>query len=219
MRKLHLIMSGMAAASALALASPAMAGKHDRAEQAIAEAQGKIDAANKVGASGAAPHTAANAEASLKIAREALKSGHKEDAIRDAIHASQLADVALGEAQRGQAQANAAQADATAAAQQQAANANARADAAQQTADSAQQSAAAAQADAAAARATPPVIVAAAPTPAPATTVTTETTKTVPVRVATAKPATHKVVRRTVVAHPVARQTETTKTTVTTTPQ
>ncbi|WP_419828127.1 hypothetical protein [Sphingomonas sp.] len=179
--------------------SPAVAGKHDRAKDAIATAQGKVDASAKV-SGGDTPRIQASAEASLRAARESLSSGHKERAIAEANRAQQLADQALGEAQKSRADAAQAQADAgVAAAQAQAADANARADAAGQAAMQA-------QADAAAARAQPPVMVAPAPT---ATVTSTETTKTV----TPARPAVRKVVRR--AARP-ASVTEKTTTTVST---
>ena len=104
MRTFTVMMRGLCAASALALVTaPAVAGKKDRAEQAIAEARGKIDAANKTGTAGEAPHATAAAEASLKLAREALAAGHKEAAIQEAIHASELADAAIGQTQQNRA--------------------------------------------------------------------------------------------------------------------
>lgn len=158
-----------AATALLLAATPALAGKHDRAETAIAQAQAKIDASGKVvGAD--MPRMQANAEAALRSAREALKSGHKEEAIAEANRAQQLADQALGESQKRQADAAQAQSDASvAAATAAAADANARADAATQAA-------VAAQADAQAARSAPPVMVAPAPTPTQTTTTTTEVT-------------------------------------------
>ncbi|WP_420137766.1 hypothetical protein [Sphingomonas sp.] len=212
MRMFPSMVRSLCAASALALvAAPALAGKHDRAEQAIAEARGKIDAANKVGTAGEAPHSTAAAEASLKLARESLASGHKEEAIQQAIHASQLADTAIGQTQQNRSAAEQTQradaADAAAAAQQEAAAANERA-------ATAEQAAAAAAADAQAARSAPPIVVA-ANTPAPTTTVTTETTKHSSVAPATRTRVRKAPVRTTVRTRPVA--TETTKTTVTTT--
>jgi len=183
---------GLALSAILALStSPALAeGKHDRAKEAMAAAQAKIDAANKIGAATATPHLAADAEAMLRTAHEDLSRGKKEEAIQDANRASQLADTAIGEAQRRKdAMAQRSQADAAAAAaaaQNQAADANARADAAQAAA---QQAAAAADA----ARNTPPVVVAAAPQPvATSTTTTVEEDKTV----ARTGTAAHRVVRR-----------------------
>lgn len=172
MTRTNLIAASLGATALIFAASPTLAqGKADRARSAIAEAHGKIDAANKVGVAGDAPRMQAEAQAALRTAEEELARGQKEAAITDAHRASQLADTALGEAQRNRnMQANAQQAEAqaaTAEAQQQAHAANERADAAQQAAASA-------AADAAAARAAPPVVVAA---PTPTTTVTTETVK------------------------------------------
>ena len=143
-----------AMSAALAFSTPALAaGKHERAEAAIAEARAKIDASAKVGASAQTPRLQADAAAALRTAEERLARGDKEEAIAAAHRASQLADTALGEAQHARtvnAQAATANAqDAAADAQAQAAAANARANAAEQAAASA-------QADAAAARATPP---------------------------------------------------------------
>jgi len=218
MRNLR-FMRGMIVASALALAAtPAIAGDEERARAAIAEAQGKIEAANHLDADKIVPGEIAQAVASLRLAQEELKGGHEQKAIRAALEAQAFADTALGHAQQRQAAAANAQNATITAAQQQAADANARADAAEQAAASAQQAAAAAQADAAAARATPPVVVAAAD-PAPVTTVTTETTKAVAPANSARKQPVRRTVKRTTTAHAQPRVTETTRTTVTTTPQ
>ena len=88
---------------ALLVAGPALAeGKGDRAQEAIARASGKIDAANKLGVGGEVPGMIARAQAALDTAKEDAASGHKEAAIADANHASQLADTALGVAQKRQ---------------------------------------------------------------------------------------------------------------------
>jgi hypothetical protein len=183
----------LAGALASGLAAPAYAGKSDRAAQAIAAAQAKIDSARTVGAGTELPRRIAAAQAELARASEAKQSGHNEDAIQIAIHAQAMADAILGETtQRKEDAAAATQAaaqDQAAAAQHQveaarteAAQANARADAAQQAA---QQSAAAAQAAAATAAATP--------APAPTAVETTVTTAT---------PAgTHRTVKKKVVVH------------------
>lgn len=164
MSKFRSVMNGVALSAMLFASGAAMAeGKADRARKAIAEAQGKIEAANKLAPNGEVPNLQAGAVSSLKLAREDLKSGNKDQSIAEAIHAGELADRAIGVSQRMQsAQADQHAADA-AAAQQEAASANARA-------ESAEASANAAAADAAAARAQPPVVI------APAPTVTTETT-------------------------------------------
>jgi len=195
-------------------AAPVLAeGKHDRAKEAMAAAQAKIDTANKIGAAANTPRLAAEAEAMLRTAHEDLSRGNKDQAIQDANRAAQLADVAIGEAQHHRdemAQHQQANAAAVAAdAQNQAADANARADAAQQAA---QQAAAAAEA----ARNATPVVVAAAPAPVSTTTTTTvEQDRTIAHTAPTAK----RVVRHTAPAKrtgTVAR--EKTTTTVTTTP-
>lgn len=194
----------------IAAASPAVAqGKADRARTAIAEASAKIDAANKIGASGEVPRLQAEAQAALRTAKEDLSSGRKEEAIAAANHASELADMALGESHKRQMNAaGSAQADAAAtaaAAQQDAAAANARA-------DNAEQAAASAAADAAAARNAPPVLAVAPP--AATTTVTTETTKAVAPRTAVKRRVVHRTTARQAARTPVA--TEKTTTTVTT---
>ena len=102
MQRSNIIVRG-ACISALALlvAGPALAeGKGDRAQEAIARASGKIDAANKVGVGGEVPGMIARAQAALDTAKEDAASGHKEAAIADANNASQLADTALGVAQK-----------------------------------------------------------------------------------------------------------------------
>jgi hypothetical protein len=170
----------------LLTAGPAFAGKEDRAQQAIAAAAAKIDAANKVGASGETPRTVARAQAMLAHAREDLKRGHKTEAFDEATQASELADTALGTSQQNKIQAERDQRTsaevAASAAQQDAADANARAVDANARAANAEQSAAMAAADAAAVRATPP--------PVPVTTTVTTVNKSSHVVAA------HRVVRR-----------------------
>jgi hypothetical protein len=203
------LMRGASVAALLALtAAPTLAfpGKADRAQAAIAAAQAKIDAANKVGASGQVPEMQAHAQAALATAKEDLASGHKEDAIADATHAGELADGALGQTHRNTTEAaRAATADAAQAAsdaQQQAAAANSRA-------DSAEQAAATAQAQADAARNAPPVVAAVAPAPTTTVTVERQTASAAPAHV------THRVVHHTGTA---TTQRVAERTTVTTTP-
>jgi hypothetical protein len=195
---------------ALFAASPALGqGKKDRAREAVAAAQAKVDAAGKVGAAGEVPRLLAQAQAALRTAQEDLAGDHKEQAIADANHASMLADQALGEAQRAKL--------ARARDDKQAADAAA-ADAARSAAD-ANARAAAAEADANAARNAPPpapVVIAAPPPPAPtSTTVTTETVAPATKVVTRAAPRKRVVTRRHVVRK-AAPATVKTKTTVTT---
>ena len=205
MRNLTQLGRGVALAALLALtATPANAGKEDRAKRAIAEAQGKIDAAEKAGTGGEVPDILARANAALRTAKEDLAADHNTAAIQAANRASMLADTAIGVANKARIEADEAQradaAAAAAAAADQAAAANARASAAEQAA-------AAASAEAAALRNAPPP-----PTVAEVT--TTETTKNV-----SARPAKKKVVRRVITAPARAASTEkTTTTTVTTAP-
>ena len=201
--------------AALIVAPPALGqGKKDRAREAVAAAQAKVDAASKVGAAGEVPRLLAQAQAMLRTAQEDLAGDHKELAISDANRASMLADQALGEAQRAKLErardaknaADAAAADAA----RSAADANARA--------------AAAEADANAARNAPPpppVIVAAPPPPPPpaptSTTVTTETVAPAPAaKVVKVAPRKRVVTTRHVVARKAPAATVKTKTTVTT---
>jgi hypothetical protein len=207
MRNVSSMVRGMVAASALMLvAAPAFAGDEERARAAIAEAQGKIDAAGRVKAGDVTPDQIASAQASLKLAQEELKSGHEQKAIQAAIQAQQFADTAIGRvAQRQDATVNA-QSAVAADAQADAAAANARADAAEQAAASA-------AADARAARSAPPVVIA----PRPTTTVTTETVRsTTPARAtptATRRPVKKTVKRTTAATRPVTTKTTTTVTT------
>lgn len=206
-----LLLAGSLAAGS---ASPALAGKSDRAAQAIAAAQAKIDSAKTIGAGTEVPRRVAAAQAELARASEAKQSGHNEEAIQIAIHAQAMADAILGEtAARKDADAAATRAAAqnqTAAAQSQAeaaraeaAAANARAEAAQQAAQqSAQQAAVATQA----------AVAAQTPPPAPAA----EPTK-VETTVTTATPAgTHRTVKKKVVVHRKAKASGATVTTATT---
>lgn len=97
----------MATALCLSFAAPAYAeGKADRARAAIAEAQTKIDTAESMGTSTAQPGRTAEANAALARAKENLAAGHKPEAIAEAIHASALADTALGQMQKNAAQHN-----------------------------------------------------------------------------------------------------------------
>jgi len=194
------IIASLLATSAmtLAIATPAAAGKSDRAREAIAAAEAKVHTAETLGASADSPREAAEARASLAIAQEDFKSGHKEDAIQEAIHASALADTAIGmserhkqaavaqarEGQRATAEAardqvvaakdQAASAqDQAAAAQQQAANAQQQAADANARAQTAEQAAASSAADAAAARNAAALAAQTPPAPQVETTTTT----------------------------------------------
>lgn len=205
----------LACASALGLmlaSTSAMAdGKMDRARAAVAEARGKVDAAARAGTGGVTPRTLTDAQAALRAAEDDLKASRKDQAIVDAQNASRLADLALNETQRAQAD--------KAAADKAAADAQA-ADAARAASD-AEARARAAEADAQAARNVPPpapVIIATPPAPPPApapteTTVTTSTTTPVPATRTVVKRAPAKrVVKRTVVRKapaPVAKTTTT----------
>jgi hypothetical protein len=155
------LFASLLASSAIALAvtTPAQAGKGDRADEAIAAAEAKLHTAESLGTSTEVPRATAEARAALATAREYRAAGHKSSSIQAAIRASALADTAIGELQRRkddtvaavQEGASAAQEQA-AAAQQQAATAQQQAADANLRADAAQQSAAMSAADAAAAR-------------------------------------------------------------------
>jgi hypothetical protein len=190
-----------ALATALAFASPAHAqGKADRAHAAIAAAQAKIDAANKIGATGEVPRLQAEAAAMLRKAREEVESGKKDEAIADANRAAQLADTALGETQHAKAvDQRAAMTDAN----RTAASAQADAAAANERAAAAERAATASAMEAERARNTPapaPVVFVTPPAPVAAptttTTVSTETAERPAVVVATKH-----VVRKRVVHH------------------
>jgi hypothetical protein len=203
----RLILACVSGAALIAAPPTSGQGKKDRAREAVAAAQAKVDAAGKVGAAGEVPRLLAEAQAALRTAQEDLAGDHKERAIADANHASMLADQALGEAQR--AKLDRARDD------KQAADAAA-ADAARSAAD-ANARAAAAEADANAARnARPPApVVIAAPPPPTSTTVTTETVAPAPKVVTRVAPRKRVVTRRHVVRK-AAPATVKTKTTVTT---
>jgi len=197
---------------ALIAVPPALGqGKKDRAREAVATAQAKVDAASKVGAAGEVPRLLAQAQGALRAAQEDLARDKKTDAIADANRASTLADQALGEAQRAKLE--------RARDDKQASDAAA-ADAARSAAD-ANARAAAAEADANAVRNAPPpapVIIAAPPPPAPtSTTVTTETVTPAPAKVVAKTTHRKRVVTKRRVVHKAAPATVKTKTTVTTT--
>lgn len=182
LRKMFFASLFASGAMALAITTPAQAGKTDRAREAIAAAEAKIHTAESIGAAAEAPGETAEARAALATAKENLASGHKEPAIGDAIRASALADTVIGElqqrkdhsiaaAQEAQRESVSAAHDQAATAQQQAATAQQQAAEANARADAAQQSAARSAADAAAAR------DAAAAQPSPAQVETTVTSQ------------------------------------------
>ncbi len=186
----------------LAIANPATAAStSDRAREAIAAAAAKIHTAETMGADTQAPRETADARAVLAKAQEDFKTDHREDAIQDAIHASAMADTAIGltqqhkdaaiasarDDQRATAESARDQVEAArnqaAQAQNQAASAQDQTVAAQQQAadanaraQSAEQSAAASAADAKAARDAAAIAAQTPPAPAPVvqTTVTTD---------------------------------------------
>ncbi len=81
-------------------AAPALAGKAERARTAIAEARAKISAGDKVGASNGAPMAQGEARAELGNAEALLARGKKTEAEAAAKHASDLADMAIVNADR-----------------------------------------------------------------------------------------------------------------------
>ena len=225
MNRLTITARSVGLATLIALtATPALAGREDRAKVAIAAAQAKIDAANKLGASTETPRLAAEAEAALRAAREDLARDRNAQAIDHANHAAMLADTALGQATKAKENREAAlRADSERAEAARRLDAERAADAANARANAAEVAAAAAAADAAAARAAPPIVI---QQPAPTTTVTTETVKTAPVaapapkaktatKVTVKKPAPRKTTPRVATIAP-RTTTERTTTTVTT---
>lgn len=136
MRKTRSAMYGIVAASALFMAAtPAFAGDEERALAAIAQAQGKIDAALRMKSGDTAPDVIAKAQASLRLAKEQYESGKEQKAIASAVEAQQFADTAIGEKNQTAEMSAAAQNESIAAAQQDAVNANVRASEAEQKAD------------------------------------------------------------------------------------
>jgi hypothetical protein len=142
---LRKFLTPLLAASALALtASPAYAGKEDRARAAIAAAEAKIHTAESLGIGTELPRQAAEARGALAIAREHFSSDRNREAIAVAIRAQSIADAAIGQLQQARQQALTDErataeiaSEQAAAAQLEAADANARADAAQHSAASA----------------------------------------------------------------------------------
>ncbi|MDB5435585.1 MAG: hypothetical protein JWR47_1842, partial [Phenylobacterium sp.] len=99
-RKVTLASLLVSSAVTLAIATPASAAsKSDRAREAIAAAEAKLQTAESLGAATDAPRDTAEARAALASAKEDFKSGDREPAIREAIRASALADTAIGIAQ------------------------------------------------------------------------------------------------------------------------
>lgn len=200
------------AAILLSLAAPALAGEADRARAAIAEARGKIEAGDKVGASSGAPMLQTDARKALGDAELLLARGKKTESLAAARRAGELADIAIVNADRDKmaasrdrrVDAEAAAASAQAAvvnAQANGAAAEARANAAERAADSAN-----ARADA----------MAVMPMAAPTTTVAIVEKTVTPVRTARAAPRKKVVVRHHHHTTPV--NTKETTTTVTTRP-
>src|SRR5690242_19262507 len=72
-------------AMALAIATPAYAGKADRARQAIAAAEAKIHTAESIGTSTELPGVTAAARAALATAKEDLADHNKSASIAEAI--------------------------------------------------------------------------------------------------------------------------------------
>lgn len=222
MHRKILLAYGAALTGLLAMsATPAAAqGKKTRAEAAVAAARAKVETANALGALGEVPHLQSQARAMLHQAEEDLAGDHKEQAIADANHASEMADRAIGESERVkrmQAQAGRADAmNAASAAQNDAAAANARAEAAERAAADA-----ARQAEMARNQPPQPVIVQTPPPErAEPTTVEVERTATVSRAPATStrRVTTRRVVHHRTVRRP-ARRTVTERTTITTNPE
>jgi protein phosphatase 1 regulatory subunit 37 len=78
---------------------PAWAGDEERALAAIAQEQGKIDAAAKLKAGDFNPAVLAKVQGALRLAQEQLKSGKEQAVIRSAVDAQQFADTAIGQSQ------------------------------------------------------------------------------------------------------------------------
>ncbi|WP_353227844.1 hypothetical protein [Novosphingobium sp.] len=221
--------------AATMIPASAFAGEQTRAEAAIAEAKGKIDAGDKVGANDQAPALQSQARAALMSAQDMLAHHQKSEAIAEAHRASGLADQAIVTANTRKAENERSRRDdlrdAGARAQQTAAtannragaaeaatdNANLRADNANQRAENAERSTAAANAQIEAMRAAPP------PPPAPMPTTTTVAISShdvvdsdrAPVRHTVRKArarAGHRVMHRTVHHHHVKTTTVTTTT-------
>jgi hypothetical protein len=183
------LIAPLLAASAMALTvTPAHAGKADRARQAIAAAEAKIQTAVTLGASTGLPRETAEARATLARAKERLERGDKAESIDEAIRAQAMADTAIGVMQRRKdeqlAGATAAREADVAVAQQQVDEARRQAEQANLRAASAQQQAATSAAEASAAR-TAAVVAAQNP---PAQVDTTVTTQQQPARTATRQP-------------------------------
>jgi hypothetical protein len=203
---LRQFLTPLLAASALTLAAtPAHAGKEDRARAAIAAAEAKIHTAETMGVGTQMPKEAADARAALAVAREHFAADRNTQSISAAIRASSIADAAIGQLQKDHQQAltdERATADIAAeqaqAATERAADANARA-------ATAQRSAAASAAEAQAAR----NALAAQQAAEVETTVTTE-----PARAA--KRSTKTTVKRTTARRSIAPSGQTTTTTTVT---
>ncbi len=182
MNRLKLLPRAIGISALLAMTSlsvTAHAGLADEARKAIAAAKAKIEAGDKIGASGEAATIQVQARDALHRAEAEFGKGEKNEAIAEAKHAGDLADqaIVLTDKRKQMAeQAGRHEAEAAAgAAQQSAAVSAARANSAEATAADAQARAAAAQQSAASANAQADAMRDAPPPPAPATSTTVTT--------------------------------------------
>ncbi len=140
----------LASTALVAATTPVQAGQDERARQAIAAAEAKLQTATTLGTGLSAPYDTAEARAALATAKEKLARGREKAAIDAALQAQSMADAAVIEMQRRKdaelASANAAAREGVAAAQGETAIARDRAAAAQVEAGVAQQQAASAEA-------------------------------------------------------------------------
>lgn len=198
----------------------AHAGLADDARKAIAAAKAKIEAADRIGATGEAAGIEVQARAALERAQAQFGKGEKNEAIAEAKHAGDLADQAITltdkrkqmRAQQGRNEAEAA----AGAAQQSAAASAERANSAEAAAVDAQARTAAAQQNAATANSEAEALRNAPPPPATTTTVTTKHAEMATAPVRHVHHVHHRVRHTTTTRTPV---TDETTTTVTTAPQ
>jgi hypothetical protein len=207
-------------AAGLLSSTAVYAGEQTRAEAAIAEASGKIEAGDKAGVGTQAPELQKQAHEALMTAQDLLSHHKKSEALSAAQHAGELADQAMVVANRHKSEADSHrrddQRDAEARAHESAAVADTRANSAEAAtaaantrAAVAEQASATANAQADAMRNAPPVI-------APPTTTTVTMTAhddTVATPVAPVHRKHHRIIHR----HGRAAHVKSTTTTVTTT--
>lgn len=97
-RQARAVAMGLAIAG-IALPSAALAGDETRARAAVAEARGKIEAADKAGVGGDAADVQARARAALERAEKSIRDDNEDRALHEAGEADAYAELAVATAE------------------------------------------------------------------------------------------------------------------------